>query len=108
MANVAELPLLPPSPCGLSLTCSSLSFIDSALLKGHLLLTRHNCCSGAQLFPGRSFVPLLAWNNRKVGRVSAFKAESFGQAVGVPTQGSSSVKYYNKSESGGWEECISA
>lgn len=51
VADVAELPLLPPNPRGLPLACGSRSFIDSALLGGDLLLTRHKRGSGAQLFP---------------------------------------------------------
>lgn len=51
VVNVAELPLRPLNPRGLPLMGGSRSFIDSALLKRELLLTRHKCWSGAQLFP---------------------------------------------------------
>lgn len=59
-------------------------------------------------FPCGSFVPLLAWDNGKVSRVSAFKADPFDWAVSVPAEGSSLVKYCKTRESGGGEECISA
>lgn len=47
VAGVAKLPPLPPNPPGLPLACSSRWFIDSALLKAELLLTRQTLLWGS-------------------------------------------------------------
>lgn len=103
VADVAELPPLPRAP-GLPLACSSRWFVDSALLKGELLW-RGQRCYGAQLLP-RELCPSAHRGQSGVTGASAFNAASLGWTVSLPRQGSSSVKCCNKSEWGGWEECL--
>lgn len=78
MANVAET--LKPSPCPEALWLPSHSFIDSALLKGDLLLTRHKGCSGAQLLPMGALSPHSP-ETREGQQGECFQGKCFGWAV---------------------------